>query len=178
MPIQRILGALAVLAVVVIAFFFGIYPSFLKPSPPHISDPPVCGTPPIEECGPYSGVLITPPPTVRPRILLNNHSDAPILVFDGGDTLRFWLVGPDKQRYFVCQTNTVRALDDWYTTSHGYFQACHGHHLHSDVWFSVAYWAPHRVIVVHAYFPNTSTQHLEPYSITIDLEHNVYRNDQ
>lgn len=178
MRLRPILTAVVLVSALslVLYVFYSLGPSFGPPS--HISDTPICGTPPIDQCGSYSGVMVTPPASPSPPLLLNHHPDAPIQIFDAGDALHIWLIGVDNTRYFVCQSRTIPDLLAWYQTSGNRFQICGGAHNESQIFFSVLYWNPEQVIIIHAYFLDTPTRHLTPYSITIDSEHNVHRNDQ
>ena len=117
MRLRPILTAVVLVSALslVLYVFYSLGPSFGPPS--HISDTPICGTPPIDQCGSYSGVMVTPPASPSPPLLLNHHPDAPIQIFDAGDALHIWLIGVDNTRYFVCQSRTIPDLLAWYQTS-------------------------------------------------------------
>ena len=178
---RTILVRTIILVCVAVVFIIALVtpsPALWGPPTYLTANPTPCGIPPLERCGSYTGILVTPPATPDPPVLLNQHPDAQIQVFDAGDGLHYWIPTPDGTRYFVCHTSTVRSMAEWYSTSPNRFEACGGPHNESRTFFTVRYWNPEQVIIVFAYSYDIATLHLTPYSITIDIDNNVYRNDQ
>ena len=100
----------------------------------------------------YTGILVTPPATLDSPVLLNQHPDAPIQVFDAGDGLHYWLPTPDGTRYFVCR-HEYRQINGRVVLNHPLTDSKPVAVLTTSArtFFTVRYWNPEQVMIGVAY---------------------------